>query len=82
MPEIKIDKVIDTKGLLCPMPVVKTKLALEEVEPGQVVQVLATDPAAPKDFVAWCQETGNKLLKSGQEGKVFVLTIQKGQEPS
>ncbi|MDP2952026.1 MAG: sulfurtransferase TusA family protein [Chloroflexota bacterium] len=79
---MKIDKVIDTKGLLCPMPVVKTKLALEDVEPGQVVQVLATDPAAPKDFVAWCHETGNKLLKSGQEGKVFVLTIQKGREPS
>ena len=82
MEEPNVDITIDTKGLLCPMPVVKVKLAIEEMAPGSILRVLATDPAAPKDFTAWCKETGNKLLKSSQEGKVFVLTIQKGQEPS
>lgn len=79
MPDIKVDQVLDTKGLLCPMPVVKTKLIIEDMEPGQVLKVLATDPASPKDFVAWSHETGNRLLESTREGKVFVFIIQKGQ---
>lgn len=79
MAETKIDEVLDTKGLLCPMPVVKAKLAIEEMEPGQVLQVLATDPASPGDFAAWCQETGNRLLDSAKDNKVFTFVIRKGQ---
>lgn len=78
MADIKVDQVLDTKGLLCPMPVVKTKLAIDDMEPGQVLRVLATDPASPKDFAAWAQETGNPLLESSREGKVFVFVIRKG----
>ena len=78
MAEIKIDEVLDTKGLLCPMPVVKAKLAIEEMETGQVLQVLATDPASPTDFAAWCRETGNPLVDSSKDGKVFVFAIRKG----
>lgn len=71
-------RVLDTKGLLCPMPVVKAKLALEELVPGEVLQVLATDPASPSDFVSFCRETGNKLLKSERQGKVFAFLVEKG----
>jgi tRNA 2-thiouridine synthesizing protein A len=78
MAEIKIDQVLDTKGLLCPMPVVKAKLAIEEMATGQVLRVLATDPASPGDFAAWCQETGNNLLESSKDGEVFVFVIRKG----
>ena len=79
MAGIKIDEVLDTKGLLCPMPVVKTKLAIEEMGPGRVLKVLATDPASPGDFAAWCQETGNRLLENGKDDKVFTFVIRKGQ---
>jgi TusA-related sulfurtransferase len=80
MAEIKIDQLLDTKGLLCPMPVVKAKLAIDEMEPGQVLKVLATDPGSTGDFIAWCQETGNKLVESGKDDKVFTFVIQKGKE--
>ena len=78
MAEAKIDEVIDTKGLLCPIPVVKAKLAIEEMKLGQVLKILATDPASPGDFIAWCQETGNKLVKSGKDDNIFTFVIQKG----
>ena len=78
MAEVSIDQVVDTKGLLCPLPVVKAKLAIEDMAPGQVLKVLATDPASPKDFAAWCQETGNELVESTREGDAFVFIIRKG----
>lgn len=81
METIKADMVVDTRGLLCPMPVVKAKLALEDMKPGQVVKVLSTDPGSKKDFPAWCQETGNKLLLAQEEGKgLYAFFIQRGQE--
>ncbi len=78
MAKIAIDRELDTKGLLCPLPVVKAKLAIEEMDSGQVLRIEATDKAAPGDFVAWCKETGNNLLESSQEGDVFVFVIRKG----
>jgi tRNA 2-thiouridine synthesizing protein A len=81
METIKADVVVDTRGLLCPMPVVKAKLALEEMKPGQVVKVLSTDPGSLKDFPAWCQETGNRLLAARKEEKgLYAFFIKKGQE--
>ncbi|MEK7280762.1 MAG: sulfurtransferase TusA family protein [Chloroflexota bacterium] len=71
-------RILDTMGLLCPMPVVKAKLALEELVSGEVLQVLATDPASPSDFASFCRETGNKLLKSERQGKVFTFLVEKG----
>ena len=81
MEGMKFDKLVDTRGMLCPMPVVKAKLALEEMKPGQVVKVLSTDPGSLKDFPAWCQETGNKLLLAQEEGKrLYTFFIEKGKE--
>ena len=77
MTEQDSQKVLDARGILCPMPVVKVKLAIEEIAPGQKLQVLATDPASPKDFVVWCKETGNKLVESSEENGVFTFLIQK-----
>lgn len=75
--ELKANLVLDTKGLLCPMPVVKTKLAIDELGKGQVLKVLSTDPGSQGDFVAWCQETGNKLLKSQEDKGVYIFFIEK-----
>jgi tRNA 2-thiouridine synthesizing protein A len=77
MPESGAQEILDARGLLCPMPVVKVKLAMEELAPGEVLKVLATDPAAPRDFEVWCRETGNQLLESSQEDSAYTFLIQK-----
>ncbi len=61
------DTLLDTKGLLCPLPVLKARRALKTVAPGAVLEVLATDPGAVKDFEHFCQTTGCELLESSQQ---------------
>lgn len=56
-------KVVDTKGLLCPVPVLKTSSAIKEIQLGEVLEVLATDPGSKPDLTAWARLTGNELLK-------------------
>ena len=68
---------LDTKGLNCPLPVLRAKKAIKDVPPGGILQVLATDPGAPKDFEAFCRATGNQLIESKEEDGVFVLAIRK-----
>ena len=71
-----IDRVLDTKGLNCPLPVLKLKKAMKEVPPGGIVQVLATDPGAVADFEAFYRQTGNELVDAKTEGDVFVFLIR------
>jgi tRNA 2-thiouridine synthesizing protein A len=73
--EIKADKVLDLKGLPCPMPVVKISKGIKEIEVGQVVEAVTTDPGALSDFPAWARTSGNEILKTEQENgeiKFFV----------
>lgn len=82
MPEIATTpgKTLDTKGDLCPIPVVKTSKAIKEVGIGQILEVLATDPASKVDFAAWSKMTGNTLLSTEEEAgppKVFRFMIQR-----
>jgi tRNA 2-thiouridine synthesizing protein A len=65
--EIIPDKVLDAKGLLCPMPVMKTNQAIKEIQMGQILEVIATDPASKSDIISWCKTTGNELLKIIEE---------------
>lgn len=58
---------LDTTGLLCPLPVLKARRALKTVAPGAVLEVLATDPGAVKDFEHFCQTTGCELLESSEQ---------------
>ncbi len=60
--EIKPDRTIDCIGLFCPMPVVKTKLELETMKRGEILEIIADDPGFLKDLPAWCQMTGEKCL--------------------
>jgi tRNA 2-thiouridine synthesizing protein A len=72
---IKADKVMDLKGLPCPMPVVKISKGIKEIEVGQVVEAITTDPGALADFPAWARTSGNEILKTEQadgEIKFFV----------
>ena len=71
--------VLDVKGLKCPLPVLRAKKALAPLEPGAILDVEATDPAALKDFPAFCEMTGNVLLESTAEGEVLRFRIRKGE---
>ncbi len=69
--------ILDTKGLSCPLPVLRAKKAIKDVPADGILQVLATDPGAPKDFEAFCRTAGYQLLESKEEGGVFILSIRK-----
>ncbi len=71
------DNVIDCKGLSCPMPVIKTKKALNEMEPGQILKVEATDKGALNDMPAFANRTGNEIVESSEENGVFIFYLKK-----
>lgn len=71
------DQTLDTKGLNCPLPIVKAKKALNGMSAGQVLEVLATDPGAVKDFEAFSRKTGNEILEWNEAGGVFTFQIKK-----
>jgi tRNA 2-thiouridine synthesizing protein A len=71
------DKVLDAKGLNCPLPILKAKKALKELTTGQTLQVLSTDPGSVADFEAFSRTTGNKLLSHSEDGGVYDFLIEK-----
>jgi len=75
--EIQVDKVMDLKGLPCPMPVVKISKGIKEVEVGQVVEAHSTDPGSLTDFPAWARTSGNEILKTDQDGDVIKFFIKR-----
>ncbi|WP_099354430.1 sulfurtransferase TusA family protein [Fredinandcohnia onubensis] len=75
---MNIDQVLDAKGLACPMPIVKTKKAIDGLESGQVLEVLTTDKGAKNDLTAWASSTGHEILDSKEEDGVLKFYIKKG----
>jgi len=80
MAATQVDKELDARGLLCPMPIVKTAKAMKELAPGEVLKLTATDRGAVTDVPAWAGTTGNELLETHEEDGVFVFLIRKTQE--
>ncbi len=76
MAEAAADQTLDTKGMNCPLPIIKARKALKGMSTGQTLQVLSTDPGSVKDFEAFCRVTGNDLVESGQEDNVFTFLIR------
>ena len=70
------DKTLDTKGLACPLPILKTRKALSEMAKGAKLEVLATDPGSVPDFKAFCEATGNDLVEHSEENGVFRFVIR------
>lgn len=68
---------LDARGLQCPLPVLRARKALKTLAVGDVLTVEATDPGAPKDFAAFCETTGNRLLASDADGGVFRFRIER-----
>ncbi|RCW71973.1 sulfurtransferase TusA family protein [Saliterribacillus persicus] len=71
-------KVLDAKGLACPMPIVKTKKAIADLNSGEVLEVHATDKGAKSDLTAWAKSGGHELLKDTEENEVLKFWIKKG----
>ena len=73
----KVDVTLDCRGLLCPMPVLKTTTAIKNLQVGQVLEVLATDPGAKPDMLAWSKRTGHELVRMGEASGVLKFYIRK-----
>lgn len=72
------DLQLDTRGLMCPLPLLRLKKGLQTLVSGQVVHVLATDPASMLDFGVFVEQTGHELLQSREVDGVFLYWIRKG----
>ena len=70
-------KEIDTRGLNCPLPILKAKKALSELQPGELLKVLATDPGSVRDFQAFARQTGNELVEQVTLGDEFVHLLRR-----
>jgi TusA-related sulfurtransferase len=77
MNDITPNKTLDARGLQCPMPVAKTSKEIKMLEIGEILEVLATDPASMADIQAWSKSTGNELLSSGKDEGVFKFYIRR-----
>jgi tRNA 2-thiouridine synthesizing protein A len=74
---ITIDMDIDTSGLNCPLPILKAKKALNEMQSGQLLRVVATDPGSLRDFQAFARQTGNELVEQVSGAKEFVNYLRR-----
>ncbi len=71
------DKEIDTRGLNCPLPILRAKKALTELTSGQILKITATDPGSVRDFAAFAKQTGHALVESGEANKDFLFFLKK-----
>ncbi len=75
--QMEPDKIVDTSGLNCPMPVLKSKKAINSIEIGQILKIISTDPGSAKDIPAWARTTGQELLEETKEGEKFVFLVKR-----
>ena len=71
------DQELDACGLNCPLPILRAKKSLSELNSGQILKIIATDPGSVKDFEAFARQTGNELLESSEEGDKFHFLVRK-----
>ena len=71
------DKEVDARGLNCPLPILRTKKTLNDMLSGDVVRILATDPASVRDFQAFARQTGNELVEQQTAGADFVHVLKR-----
>ena len=74
---MNIDKEIDTRGLNCPLPILKAKKALSEMESGQLLKIVATDGGSMRDFKAFARQTGNELVEQQEVGSEFIHVVRR-----
>jgi tRNA 2-thiouridine synthesizing protein A len=74
---MEFNKELDARGLNCPLPILRAKKALAEVDSGQVLKILSTDPGSVKDFAAFAKQTGNELLSTAEASGEFTFFMKK-----
>jgi len=74
---VKADETLDCVGLYCPMPIVHTAKKMKELEPGQVLEILADDPGIKQDMPNWCKTTGNEFLGIEEDKGVYKVFVRK-----
>jgi tRNA 2-thiouridine synthesizing protein A len=74
---MSFDKELDTRGMNCPLPILKTKKALADMTAGQVLKVVSTDAGSVKDMQAFANQTGNALISSSEEKGEYIFMMQK-----
>ncbi len=74
---MQIHKEVDARGLNCPLPILRAKKALAEMESGQILKVLATDPGSQGDFAAFAKQTGNEIIESTTHDKTFIFLMRR-----
>lgn len=72
-----VSKVVDAKGLSCPMPVLLARKGIDEIESGQVMLVESTDAGSKSDIPSWTKDMGHELMSSQTDGPVYTYTIRK-----
>jgi tRNA 2-thiouridine synthesizing protein A len=74
---LQADRELDARGLNCPLPILRTKKSLNDMTSGQVLRILATDPASVRDFQAFAKQTGHELLQHAEQDGVFTFLLRR-----
>jgi tRNA 2-thiouridine synthesizing protein A len=74
---MKVAFVLDTFGLLCPMPIIKTAARMKQLQTGEVLKILSDDPGVLEDMPAWCITSGNELVQIEEIGEEYHLYVRK-----
>jgi TusA-related sulfurtransferase len=74
---MNVDRELDTRGLSCPLPILKAKKALSEMHSGQTVRVISTDAGSVRDFMAFAKQTGNELVEQSTEGADYIHVLRR-----
>ena len=68
---------LDARGMNCPLPILKTRKAINQIKIGDILEVTATDPGSVKDMASFCEQTGNRLVESNESSDGYVFLIEK-----
>jgi tRNA 2-thiouridine synthesizing protein A len=79
-PDLVMTQHLDTSNLLCPMPVIRTQDKIAEMQEGETLEVLATDPGVKNDIPAWCRINGHTVMEIREEGREIIITIEVGPQ--
>jgi len=74
---MQVARVLDCKGLTCPEPILNIRLAINELKPGEIVEMQATDPGSIADMDSWSKRTGNQIVEQRQEDDVYIFYVEK-----
>jgi tRNA 2-thiouridine synthesizing protein A len=77
MSQVNVDMELDCRGMACPIPILKTKKAIDSMGSGQVLKMISTDPGSVNDVNAWSRRTGNPLVDSDQSDSEYTFYLQK-----